>query len=374
MIHISSAFDGGNIHVLSASDPQDIQLEIRKDHQSDFYQWFYYKLHAPVGAAVQMTITNAGGAAYVKGWEGYQAVVSTDRQRWVRTRTTYSNGKLTICHTPQSPITYVAYFAPYSWERHNDLVAKAAASGRFAHKVLGRTLDGRDMDCLTFGTPGEEKAACWLIGRQHPGETMAQWWMEGALDMLMDEADPAARTLSERAIIHVVPNMNPDGSVRGHLRTNAAGVNLNREWATPTMDRSPEVKVVRDEMDKTGVDFCLDVHGDEALPYNFIAAFEGIPSLQQVQVERLNGYLSTLETLSSDFQTKIGYPKAPPGKANLSMATTQIAERFSALAMTLEMPFKDTIETPDDSYGWSPRRCKALAKSCLHALAIELAT
>ena len=34
--------------------------------------------------------------------------------------------------------------------------------------------------------------------------------------------------------------MNPDGSWRGHLRTNASGANLNREWADPTPDKSPE--------------------------------------------------------------------------------------------------------------------------------------
>ena len=44
----------------------------------------------------------------------------------------------------------------------------------------------------------------------------------------------------------VVPNMSPDGSVRGQLRTNACGANLNREWAStgayeaPTLERSPE--------------------------------------------------------------------------------------------------------------------------------------
>ncbi len=35
--------------------------------------------------------------------------------------------------------------------------------------------------------------------------------------------------------------MNPDGTWRGHLRTNAVGSNLNREWAEPTLERSPEV-------------------------------------------------------------------------------------------------------------------------------------
>jgi len=35
--------------------------------------------------------------------------------------------------------------------------------------------------------------------------------------------------------------MNPDGSVRGYLRTNANGVNLNREWDKTNPEQSPEV-------------------------------------------------------------------------------------------------------------------------------------
>lgn len=39
---------------------------------------------------------------------------------------------------------------------------------------------------------------------------------------------------------------------RGHLRTNACGANLNREWAHPTAERSPEVLAVSQAMKKTG--------------------------------------------------------------------------------------------------------------------------
>ena len=68
--------------------------------------------------------------------------------------------------------------------------------------------------------------------------------MEGALDLLTDPSDPVAKILREKSTLHIVPNMNPDGSARGHLRTNAVGVNLNREWATPSADKSPEVLCV----------------------------------------------------------------------------------------------------------------------------------
>src|SRR3546814_2841197 len=70
---------------------------------------------------------------------------------------------------------------------------------------------------------------------------MAEWWMEGALEKLLDDDDPVSRRLRQKATFHVVPNMNPDGSSRGHLRTNAVGTNLNREWHEPSAEKSPEV-------------------------------------------------------------------------------------------------------------------------------------
>ena len=60
---------------------------------------------------------------------------------------------------------------------------------------------------------------------------------------------------------------------------------------------------------------------------------------------------------------------AGPGRANLSMSTTQLAERFGAISMTLEMPFKDNVDAPDPEHGWSPARSKKLAHDCLDNLA-----
>ena len=161
-----------------------------------------------------------------------------------------------------------------------------------------------------------------MIARQHPGESMAEWLIEGFLARLLDDADPVARKLRSLARFHIVPNMNPDGSFRGHLRTNAAGVNLNREWADPTLAKSPEVYHTLAAMRETGVDLFLDVHGDEALPYNFIAGAEGAPGFSDGDDARLVAYKNALVSASPDFQTKYGYPRNPPGKANMKIAGT----------------------------------------------------
>jgi len=250
-------------------------------------------------------------------------------------------------------------------ERHHDLIASVIGLPGVEYRALGQTLDGEAIDYLRIGA-GPLQA--WVYGRQHPGEPMAEWWMEGALEKLTDEADPISRRLRDLFTFHVVPNMNPDGTRRGHLRTNAAGVNLNREWHDPSAERSPEVLCVRNMMDETGVDFAIDVHGDEAIPYNFLAGFEGIPSLRDAQQRLYKLYGETLERLTPDFQTTHGYAQVPPGKANLSMSTTQLAERFGALTMTLEMPFKDNADLPDEDYGWSAERSAQLGRACLDAL------
>ena len=364
-LSISSSFDSGNIHVLSI-DGDRAELEIRRDHLSDFYQWFHFRVAGAAGRSVELAITNCAGSAYPDGWPGYSARVSEDRENWTLAPTEYADGVLTIRVEPTTDAVWVAYFAPYSMERHHDLVAWAANQLGVEQRELGLTLDGQPLDMLTLGDGPKQ---VWLYARQHPGESMAEWWMEGALERLCDEEDAVARLLRSKATFHIVPNMNPDGSRRGHLRTNAAGVNLNREWHDPSMERSPEVFLVRAEMERTGVDFAMDVHGDEAIPAVFIAGFEGIPSLRADRKALYDRYRDTLAARTPDFQTRLGYPVGAPGKANLSMSTAQLAERFGAVSMTLEMPFKDNDDLPDADFGWSPARSKQLARDCLSVLA-----
>ncbi|RVU07086.1 hypothetical protein EOE18_03810 [Novosphingobium umbonatum] len=368
-IHITAAFDSGNIEVLSVDGAQ-ARLKIRRDAHSEFFQWFHFRVSGADGRTLVLRITGLKEAAYPDGWAGYKACVSEDRDYWGRAATAWEpeveGGTLVITHTPDSDLCWFAYFAPYSMERHHDLISETASMPFVSYRCLGQSIEGQPIDCLTLG---EGDVQVWLQARQHPGESMAEWWMEGALDLLTDEANPHGRLLRDYCTFHIVPNANPDGSRLGHLRTNAAGVNLNREWHAPTPERSPEVLAIRKAMDETGVDFCIDVHGDEAIPHVFIAGFEGIPSITDEQSAGYAAYRSILDRRTPDFQTKRGYPIAPAGKANLTMATNQIAERFGAVAMTLEMPFKDHNDLPCPDQGWSPERSAQLGRDCMAALA-----
>lgn len=368
MIKITSGFESGNIIVKTADDPSAIRLEIAKDHQSDFYQWFYFRITGARDQKLKLTIENAAGAAYAFGWPDYRAVVSSDHESWERVDTAYESGELIIDFTPDSDSVWVAYFAPYLSARHDQFIAWCQQSPLAKLDIIGTTLDGRDIDRLTVGGTSHKKKTIWVTARQHPGETMAEWAAEGFLERLLDEADPVSRAVLSRAVIHIVPNLNPDGSFRGHLRTNAKGINLNREWDKASLENSPEVFSVLSQMDKTGVDLFLDMHGDEALPYNFIAGAEGNPGFTDDALALLMKYKTDLMSANPDFQIEQGYPVQSPGQGNMSVATNAIAHRYNCLAMTLEMPFKDSAITPDQRYGWSPERSKHLGASQLDAM------
>ena len=365
-MHIDSHFDSGNIEVIQLGDGNRADLRIRRDAGDEHMQWFYFRVDGAQGKECTLRILNAGEASYPKAWDGYRVCTSVDRRTWTRTDTHFADGVLTIKHRPNAQMQWYAYFAPHTHEQHLELLSECQLSDLVTVDRLGATVDGRDLHRLTVG---EGPLQFWIIGRQHPGESMASWWMEGFLARLIDPDDAVARSLRAKVTLHVVPHMNPDGAIRGHLRCNAAGANLNREWETPTIERSPEVFFTRAAMDRSGVDFCLDVHGDEELPYNFLSGAEGIPGYADSRLPALcEQFAASYERANPDLQREHGYPVDEPGTANMTMCTNAVAARFECPAYTLEMPFKDNANAPDPLFGWSPDRSALLGDSSLDAL------
>ncbi|SHO56988.1 M14 family metallopeptidase [Vibrio quintilis] len=365
---IFSNFESGNIRVEKAESAEDIQLSINADNQSDFAQWFHFRLESTPHQSHQFKLLNLAKSAYPEGWKDYDVVASYDREEWFRIPAEFDGDTLSFRVIPEYGSMYFAYFAPYSYDRHQDLLHQAQMHAACELTTLGQTLDGNDISLLTIGEPDQQKKQIWITARQHPGETMAEWFVEGLLQRLLDETDTVGKALLEQAVFYVVPNMNPDGSIRGHLRTNAAGVNLNREWQTPSVEKSPEVYYVREQMLKTGVDMFLDIHGDEAIPYNFMAGSEGIPSYDQALADKETAFKQALLTITPEFQDEFGYDKDEPGKANLTVGSNWVAEQFNCLSYTVEMPFKDHNLHPDEFYGWSPERSVAFGQDVLAAV------
>ncbi len=364
-IKISSNFDSGAIDVVRATRCDAIEVNLRRDSHADIHQWFHFRLQGARDQACTIRFLNAGNATYAGGWENYQAVASYDSVTWFRVPTTFDGKVMTIAHTPEADSVYYAYFEPYSWERHLQLIGHAEQSSLTRVLDLGTTVDGRDMNLLVVGEEAAARKKIWIIARQHPGETMAEWFVEGLLDALLDDANPVATKLLQQAVFYIVPNMNPDGSVRGNLRTNAFGANLNREWMTPTLERSPEVLCVKNKLHEIGCDMFFDIHGDEALPYNFVAGSEMLEGFTPEQAAEQQAFIDFFKLVTPDFQDKVGYPASKYNEDMLTLASKYVGHHFKCLSLTLEMPFKDNADLPDVNVGWNGARSMRLGASML---------
>ena len=367
---ISADFDSGNIQVVDLADPTRVRLAIRPDTHSAHFQWFHFKAAQLVpGQAYTFSLENAAQSSYGHAWHGYHAVASLDQQQWFRVPSHFDGQALHFEVTPSQAQMWFAYFEPYSRERHDLLIDRALGPAGMQLLAVGKSVEGRDVPLLRKGNGAPGKRKLWMIAQQHPGEHMAQWFIDGVIERMQQDDDPQMAELLAGADLYLMPNMNPDGAFHGHLRTNARGKDLNRAWQDSSAEHSPEVFFAQQQMAKYGVDAFIDVHGDEAIPYVFTAACEGNPGHTPRIAALEQSFRDHLCAQTADFQQTHGYPLDPPGQANMTLACNSVGEKFDCLALTLEMPFKDHDDAPNPQTGWSAGRSAQLGKDVLSVLA-----
>lgn len=85
---------------------------------------------------------------------------------------------------------------------------QGAGMGRICHQT---------MEYCCAGHPGKNKRNVWVVARQHPGEAMAQWFMEGFLDRLTDPHDAASMRVLEHAVFYVVSMSSQQCTLTGFV-------------------------------------------------------------------------------------------------------------------------------------------------------------
>ena len=117
---------------------------------------------------ISYEVVNAAEVSFAGAWPGSTVCYSTDRKSWKRVWiTSYVEGvlKWSFDHAA-APNVFFAYFEPFSHDRHLDLTLRCQASAAARVHSLGKTLDGRELDCITVGRGKLQ------VGRAAPTESM----------------------------------------------------------------------------------------------------------------------------------------------------------------------------------------------------------
>jgi murein tripeptide amidase MpaA len=118
----------------------------------------------------------------------------------------------------------------------------------------------------------------------------------------------------------------------------------------------------------------FDIHGDEDLPYVFVAGSEMLPSFTEQQRKEQGAFIEAFKVASPDFQTEHGYAASKYKEDALKLASKYVGHRFGCLSLTLEMPFKDNANLPDERVGWNGERSAALGAAMLAAILKQIET
>ena len=205
-----------------------------------------------------------------------QQASASASQKAAKKPTVATNYTLAFTHIFErnDDVCYFAFCHPYTYtDLQNYLYRLQVDSRRKKHmrkSVLCKTIAGNNCDLLTITAPSRSSDALrarvviFLTARVHPGESNASWIMQGMIDFLTSEA-PEAVQLRERYIFKVIPMLNPDGVINGNYRTSLSGVDLNRKWSHPDVNKHPTIfhtkELIRHVKENWQVGLVLDVHG-----------------------------------------------------------------------------------------------------------------
>ncbi|XP_062406562.1 cytosolic carboxypeptidase-like protein 5 isoform X3 [Sardina pilchardus] len=255
--------------------------------------WFYFSVRgvAP-GKLLKINVMNMNKQSklYSQGMTPFVRTLPV-RMRWerVRERPTFelSENQFTLSFVHRlsevrGATTYFAFCYPFSYAESQDMLQQLdqrllstthslgpcspVDSVYYHRELLCHSLDGHRVDLLTVSschgiqedreprldklfpdhsTPRAHrfvgKRVFFLSSRVHPGETPASFVFNGFLKFILNRDDPRAQILRRMFVFKLIPMLNPDGVVRGHYRTDSRGVNLNRQYLSPSPELHPSI-------------------------------------------------------------------------------------------------------------------------------------
>lgn len=112
-----------------------------------------------------------------------------------------------------------------------------------------------------------------MIGRQHPGETLSSFFIEGMIEEIIENK------LKYHFLIY--PIVNQEGVKNGNHRY-FNETDYNRSWNK--QDAPQEIKYIREMVKKTKPQYFIDVHNDEISSKDYVTMKSNITEIGGIQV------------------------------------------------------------------------------------------
>ncbi len=249
-------FEGASGELVSINhDIKELHVNLSKENYSYCHSFlFKVKLDQPE-TDIKIVIDNAGRSSFQKGWYGYRPFISLDFLNWKRLPDSeFRNGQFSFSVDHPTTEFYVAWYPPYSSQMLDEFLS-ATVKKKNDFEVWQQKIP-----CIRYGDLN--KPTVIIIGRQHPGESMGSFFIEGLLEELVN-----GQHMPNLSFL-MFPIVNIEGTRAGNHRLDKNNMDFNRIW-----DREDtfELEVIKNEINKLPTPkLFIDVHGDEVSKVDYI--------------------------------------------------------------------------------------------------------
>ncbi|MCC5942220.1 MAG: hypothetical protein JJU37_11825 [Balneolaceae bacterium] len=248
-VWISNEFVGARVSDVYKIEPYRYRIEVHPEISPiNNSPWYAFKIWSDEPAEVEIELV------YQSGRQRYIPKISNDGGK---TWTNASNDEYTHVRSShigrlklsvsEEPI-YVSAQELFTSVHFNRWLDEITEKSFASSQTIGLSHEERELKKLLFSvTDGaDERGVIIIYGRQHPPEVPGYIVSLIFLETLAGDTELATK-FRNYFDVWAFPFMNPDGADNGHWRTNATGVDLNRDWHH---FRQPETAAVKNQLMK----------------------------------------------------------------------------------------------------------------------------
>jgi len=284
--------------------------------------WYAFKIQADQASDITITMK-------VRGDEHrYPPKISSDSKTW-QLQPYKLQGKRLIMNITASPKpVLIAAQEIINNQYYVDWAKKLTVNESITHSLLGNSTQGRPIYKIEHRN---EKAKEWLVilGRQHPPEITGALALFPFVETLLSTSKVSQRYLEKYNVL-VIPNINPDGVHAGNWRSNANGLDLNRDWNDFTQI---ETRLINDYLQGLvaqgqKIKFAVDFHSTKRDIFYSMPVDYGVEDAYFVR-----HWLGDLAKAMPHFNVEI----KPGNNPSLGVSKQYFSDKFGVHAITYEM-------------------------------------
>lgn len=263
---IINNYDGSSIDIINEDLRKNeavLSLRKEKDSYSHYYNFRVENDLNKVGTVFIKNITKS--AYYCPDQEHAPYIKETDKE-WKRLDSEewkIANDTLKINIQPHK-VEEISLSPRYTKNELDEFISKIKNNPNIH-------IEEKILQQIEIGD--KENPTIIVIGRQHPGETLSSFFIEGMIEEIIENK------LKYHFLIY--PIVNQEGVKNGNHRY-FNETDYNRSWNK--QDAPQEIKYIREIVKKTKPEYFIDVHNDEISSKDYVTMKSNITEIGGIQV------------------------------------------------------------------------------------------